>query len=485
MISRTVDSRKLPAFLIHNGVNIDFMDENDTYSEIFGFAYIMAAPNTNAVITAAPKYGSTNDDNGGFMPACGDSLQVIHHSDGPVLTWEKSTGLTAEYSYYNYSTSYRVWSIGQGSRTRFAVVQAHSNPHYAGVDNKPFTVGTGGSAKDYSMAHTTLKLPPTTAGHFYKINGSTGVVISDENEEMRMTDQAYMPKTWDGMDDTWHPDDDPSNDATEHAEEQNIRLASVADPTREVNLTLSNPGSYFGMAMTSGTNFKRVWSGGPTTDSMLVAPVTVRGSWDSCTVVTGNEHVNSWSNFSSAQVSDATNALPEMDIYVTYGNKFNHTLVGYVTFTLDEYVAVPLRENYQGDSLNAPYQSGQYNYGPVRDGDPSTPEIDTIWLDSNLMMPINVQITISTILEDFSDMANNVLAMYNEGRSNIFSRKIVLPATLEKRELYLTKVEWAPTSRSESSANGVGNGDWKITLGKLRFAASREHHSHGAKQHCT
>ncbi len=453
MISRTNDNRKLPAFLIHNGVNIDFMDENDTYSEIYGFAYIMAAPQTNAVITAAPKYGSTNTENGGFMPACGDSLQVIASSQGPVLTWVKSTSLASEYSYYNYSTSYRVWSIGQGSRTRFAVVQAHSNPHYSGIDDKPFTIGTGVDAKDYSMAHTTLKLPPTTAGHFYKINGSTGVVITDENEEMRMTDQSYMPKTWDGMDDTWHTD----------AEEQNIRLVSVNDPTREVTLTLSNPGSYFGMIMASGNNFKRVHTGSANPlDSMLVAPVTVSGTWDSCTVVTGNEHVNSWSNFSSAQVSDATNALPEMDIYVTYGNKFNHTIVGYVTFTLDEYVAVPRRQNYDGDEHTAPEGPG-HNYGPVRDGDPSTPEIDTIWLDSNLLMPINVQITISTILEDFSNMANNVLAMYNEGRSNVFSRKIVLPATLEKRELYLTDVEWAPTSKDTLSASGVGNGDWTLS----------------------
>ncbi len=452
MISRTNNDRKLPAFLIHNGVNIDFMDENDVYSEIYGFAYIMAAPQTNAVITAAPKYGAENSENGGFMPACGDSLQVIASSQGPVLTWVKSTALSSEYSYYNYSTSYRVWSIGQGSRTRFAVVQAHSNPHYSGVNDKPFTIGTGVDAKDYSMAHTTLKLPPTTAGHFYKINGSTGVVITDENEEMRMTDQSYLPKTWDGMDDSWHTD----------AEEQNIRLVSVNDPTREVNLTLSNPGSYFGMIMASGNNFKRVHTGSANPlDSMLVAPVTVSGTWDSCTVVTGNEHVNSWSNFSSAQVSDATNALPEMDIYVTYGNKFNHTIVGYVTFTLDEYVAVPLRATYDGDGHTAPEGPG-HNYGAVVDGDPLTPEIDTVWLDSNLLMPINVQITISTILEDFSNMANNVLAMYNEGRSNVFSRKIVLPATLEKRELYLTDVEWAPTSKSSSSASGVGNGDWTL-----------------------
>ena len=454
MIDRDESSRKLTAILMYNGINIDFIDEDDNYSKVNGYAYIMAEPGTNAVVTARPKYGLTNSLDGGFMPACGDSLQYIQSENGTLLTWEKDTSRSrnAEYPYYNYSTQYRVWSLGNGSRIRFAVVKAHSDPKNEGVDNKPFTIG----GNNYSMAKSTLKLPPTAAGRYYKINGGIGVEINDENEEMRMTDQAYIPhdKTWDEMDDTWHPDDDPGNNATEHTEEPNMRLVTEASPTRNVALVLGNPGSYFGMAIIPGENFKKV-------DNKLVKPKTA-DSWDSCTVINGNEHVNSWNNFASAQVSDNTNSMPEIDIYVTYGNTFNHTIVGYVTFTLDEYIAVPKRVNYNGDGTNAPYLTGQYNRGDVYDDDPSTPGIDTVWLDSNLNTPINVQVTIATILEDFGDMSNNVLAMYNEGRTNIFSRKIVLPATLEGRELYLTKVAWAPTTKDGSSAHGAGNGDWAL-----------------------
>ena len=463
MLNRSVNERRLPAILMHQGINVDFMDENDQYSNIEGFAYIMAEQNTNAVITAAPKYGDVNVYDGGFMPACSDSLKVIDNvagSQGEVLSWEYYDPTNVnhnnpEYSYLNYSTQYRVWSIGEGTRTRFAVVQAHSVPEQLEV-NKPFTKIINGVPYNFTMSKSTLKLPPTEAGHYYKINGPAGVVISDENEEMRMTDQACLPSSWDNMDNTWHPDDDPDNNATEHSEEPNIRLVGD-NPSRLVQMVLENPGTYFGLVMTPGSNFKI----DPVTNK-LVAPSSVGdlSDWDTCTAVSGNEHVNTWSNFVTAQVSDNTNALPEMNLFVTYGNEISHTLVGYINFTLDEYVAVPKRMNYNGDGQNAPNSAGQYNTGEIDPNGDGNGHIK--YLDSNLNMPIQVQITISTIMEDFSDMEYEVLAMYNEGRSNIFSRKVVIPATLEGRELYLTKVEWAPTTKYDDAANGYvpGNGHW-------------------------
>ena len=448
VLDRNVPERMLPAFLLHQGINIDFMwtdnSQVEHYAELFGFAYLAAAPGTNAVVTASPKYGSVGEANGGFMSSCTDSLKTITSYSGPTLFWDKPDASEinkAEYPYYNYSTSYRVWSIGNGLRTRFAVVQAHSDPTKLAEMCRDFSkiYPTGGTETvNMSIARSTLKLPPTTPGNFYKINSGIGVVLDDENEEMRLTGEAFMPSSdWEAVnyDGRW-----------------------VGDNTRAATMVNENPGNYFGLLVSSGANFKR-----DNVTNEVVPPLSVTGAWDSCTTISGNEYVNAWSAFSSAQVGADVNALPELDLYMIYDKSFSHTLIGTVTFTLDEYKAVQVRANYNGTDITtnsgALTTAAAWNAAHAAEiaANPSL-ELQTNYLDSNLNIPIRVQITITTIMNDFRDMAYDVLAMYNEGRNNMFSRKMVLPATLESRELYLEKIEWAPTVIKNSSENG--NGVW-------------------------
>ena len=520
-----VSNYAFTAFVMNNGINVDFINEQGEYAPIYGFAFIIAQNGTNAVITARSKYisgdyeygyGDHNANNmselaqdvidmatagerdnyvhyvdfdraveyGGFLSTCSDSLKAIlpSSSHNTVIEWcdcllESSTtttdptyqsycfttdgtyGSVGEFPYHNYASEYRTWSIGQGLRRRFTVVQAHSVPDSLyKVDsegdtmwlNKQITLHyDNGDDVDslYNLAIATAKitLPPTVPGHYYKIDPN-GVVISDENAEMRLTDMAYKPTTWNGLTDEWKLTDmtaKPYDAGTDAA-----KMEPAGNGTMEaLNLTGSgtltginkiyksrSDQQYFGLLMTSGANFA-------TDGGNLVAPKTAPAGWTGSTTLSGNAYTNMITNFSTAQVGSSVNASPELDLYMLYNNNFSHTMLGTVTFTLDEYVAVPKRAGYDGSHMN------------TNTGDIVLEGGDTVWLDSNLHTPIEIEITISTILQNFANMEYEVLAMYNEGLADIFSRKVVLPATLQRREVFLQHVAWYPTNKE------TGTGD--------------------------
>lgn len=426
-------SNAYTALVVNDGINIDFIAPNGVYSEIHGFAYLLAPKNSSAVVTAAPKFGSTNSDNGGFLTVCQDSLKVISGGTGYVLEWGTPTAAEvldgAEYPYYNYSSQYRVWSLGNGTRRRFAVVQAHSNPDKDLADNKKITLegSDNGTATDYNLAiaHSTLTLPPTKPGHYYVINGSKGVDLTDENEEMRLVDESYLPVTWaDGetnsLSNSWgiaSPNTSAAHNASQVEDAAHGSIKTLTQATGSEGIALQgidyiykNSNTYFGLMMASGANFARDNEGN------LIPPTGYvdNSAWYGGTTLSGNSHVNVVQNFSTAIVGENENVSPELDLYMLYDNRFSHTILGTVTLQLDEY-----DEN--GNNLNK---------------------------------PIEVEITLSTVLEEFTDMEYEVLAMYNEGRTDIFERKVVLPATLQTREVYLKGITWAPTDN---------NGNWLST----------------------
>lgn len=421
------------ALVVNDGINIDFIKPNGFYSEIHGFAYLLAPKNSSAVVTAAPKYTGTHEDNGGFLTVCDNLLQVITGTPSTyVLEWGTPTAEQlangAEYPYYNYSSQYRVWTLGNGTRRRFAVVQAHSNPDKTLADNKKITLegSDNGTATDYNLAiaHSTLTLPPTKPGHYYVINNSKGVDLTDENEEMHLIDESYLPVTWaDGetnsLSNTWgigSPNTSAAHNDSQVEDPAHGEIKTLTNATGHEGVALQgidyiykNSNTYFGLMMVSGANFARNGSG-------LVPPTAFASNpnWYGGTTLSGNSHVNVVSNFSTAQVGENENVSPELDLYMLYDNRFSHTILGTVTLQLDEY-----DEN--GNNLNK---------------------------------PIEVEITLSTVLENFTDMEYEVLAMYNEGRTDIFERKVVLPATLQNREVYLEGITWAPTDN---------NGHWLST----------------------
>ena len=529
IINRESDANSITALVINNGINVDIIGEDGGYGAIRGFGMMLAQAQTNAVVTARAKFetytdGSSvehngNPSDGGFVSSCSNDLQAIkeYGADHVSINWcncyenlaqvsandsycnvpdGTGTGQTdwlynkAEYPYSNYGEVYRVWKLGNGTRRRYAVIQAHSNPDlmYSLADeslgdipsnriytNKKISLryeeGETGHDSVYNLclAYAKLVLPPTTPGNYYKITEDGGITMEDENEEMRLTDVSYNPK-WDQLTNTWtlaspvtakpYTSGD-TYEATgtapsDHGQWNKLNLSS-GDPIG-ANTIYNYPGGkqYFGLMMTSGANFG--------TDG----PNYAGAGWTDGTTISGSPYTSLVQDFATAQVGSTVNASPELNFYMLYDNRFSHTLVGTITFTLDEHKSVPRRANYRttddgGNPIENPITT---NTGAIWLNGSN----DTVWLDSALNAPIIVELTITTILQDFTNMEYEVLAMYNEGRSNNFSRKVVLPATLQQRELYLDSIAWFPTV-----IYGGANGD------TIRTETAQDNHGGEAK----
>ena len=461
-LNRDVAENAFSAWVMNNGINVDFIGDDGSYSKIFGFAYIIAEANTNAMITALAKYveddyeyydydgdnmnemaqaaldNSDADDEGfghyvdsereeeygGFLSICSDKLKAIvpGESNGIDIQWcdcvlanEYTTvdtdvqdycftqmqGSNSEYPYTNFGTKSRVWSIGQGIRRRTAVIQAHSNPDTLRSDNK-ILVEDNSVPYTMSLAKGRLILPFTNPGHYYEI--ASEVVIADENGEVVLVDKSWAPSTFDTTRNAAGSWDDPA---------EGRWVASSASPSMGAAEIKANPNNYFGLVMIPSDNFARDGNGA------LQKPSVAGPTWDSVTAIVGDDHFSEASYYSPIVGNEST--PPVLDFYMLYNNNFNRTVIATVTFTLNEYDA-------EGNDIH---------------------------------FPIEVQLSLSTILQEFQDAEYEVLAMYNEGRSNMFSRRAVLPATLQHRELYLEAIEWAPTDTTVGVHEG--NGDWITT----------------------
>ena len=505
--NRELDEYSFSAIVANNGINIDFIGENGEYSAIKGYGYLISEQGTNAVVTARSKYHDHNEDDGGFYSSCTKDMMAVKDNSTEVIEWceecfleDGSRNTTSpdyplycyngdpdwlndlfEYRYDNYGTQYRMWTIGNGIRRRYAVIQAHSNPDslYTVVglndtvrQNKKITLwdttSTVDSLFNLSIAKATLRLPPTVPGHYYKISNA-GVEINDENAEMHMTDVSYLPKNWDNLSNKWKVSSSREHrtapadvqgtnyEADANGSLQRLRLEGLSGSLTGINMIEQSTGNqqYFGLMMSSGANFAVDGSGN------LERPATIAtgGTWTGGTTLSGNKNTNILTNFTTAQVGATLNTMPELDLYLLYNNEFSHTMLGTVTFTLEEYESVHLRENYNpevGISSNTGEEiTAAAWYAANHEAHPTWVQPATDYLDNNIHAPIEVEITITTILQDFKDMEYEVLAMYNEGRLDHFDRKIILPATLQRRELYLRGISWFPTNIS----NGYGNGD--------------------------
>lgn len=422
------ETKKYAAMVVNNGVNVDIRTTDHGYGHVEGFGYLFAETGTNAVVTARAKGDVLNINDGGFMSSCADSNKVIASiSDTTIILWDNCSGSNcnqSEYPYNNYMKAYRVWSVGQGKRTRFAVLLAHADPSRLPQSDKAVILEDGSNNYDLALAHTELVLPPTTPGNFYRL-GTGGITIEDDNAEMTLVDKTWHPKHWSLV-----------NDGTAQTSGNWESLTpDVAGTDLGPAAILANPDYTFGLMMSSGANF--AGTGAP--DYIYSQPANADDATtfaNGGSVISGNNHVNIMQSYYSANVGADVNASPTMDLYLTYSPNFSSTMLGSVYFTLDEYKAVPKRANYDGSNILT-------NTGAIVN--PGSPT----YLDSNLNQPINVSITIATLLEQFKDMEYDLLAMYNEGRSNLFVRKAVLPATLHAREVWLDKIEWYPDDCSK------------------------------------
>ena len=287
----------------------------------------------------------------------------------------------------NYLSTYRFWAPGGGRSTRKLVLLAHSNPSALDVDKAIKVTGSDGeTVRNLSLAHASITLPPSRRGYFYKL-GLSGVHISDENDVMSLIDVSWNPVSWDT------PGASPYDDGWETLETSstgswfvpNAAATSSTDNFLKENYIANDVNTIFGLVMVSGEGFN------------TKAPTTISTS----------THTTTLTDYQTGTVA-ANNVSPVVDFYLTYDSTLFNSILGSVKFVLVE-----------------------YDEDGAATGD-----------------SIEVEAFVSTIINDFKDMEFDLIATTNEGESNVFLRRGILPATLKQQDLYIQSVKWYPTKPS-------------------------------------
>lgn len=442
-------------------------DPDHPWGNVHGWMYMVAYDTTRSYVYAADKEIGLNPTDGGFVATCdcdniwstlgaGDSRE-INYSQVPVVP-----GVNPQ--------PYRIWRVGknQGSRNRHITLVANAKPdsilnyevvtpwntgsdssfimpvilpwHEAnddcsqGTNSFITTDGTNATALDehggftinyddetgsqYAYAVATLELPPSSPGNFYIM--TPPVIDLDNGGQLTLTDQVFESQSRSifQAEDLWL-----MNDQGQLVDAENQVLAPGAMPVKKPSRTqmsaiLDNPNYTFGLAMstiTTGSNFAAAnsdcWMSGNGVDftainTEIAHHATSRNlkSCDLCwpySYVSGNEYLTKAGGYVSNQVVGGEGSIPTMVFTLTYSKNLSTTITRDITFTLEEYT-----------------QSGEY------------------------VGPVDVTVTISTVIKEMDDLEAPVLAMFNEGITNEYIRKVTIPASFVQRDLYLEGFEW-------------------------------------------
>ena len=417
--------RKYSLLLNMSGYDINIYRTADngavTYGLVLGYGYYMAAENKDITVVARPKTNEINPHDGGFSATCLDSNRILEDpSAADNENWatceQASCQSKMEYVYINHNTgAYRTWSTGHGLRRRSTTVLAHNVPDSLDVD-KMVLLTTCGDNQKLAIATAQLVLPPSRAGHYYKLIENS-FVLSGESEFMTLVDTAWKANDWAHLSNNW--DDVVGNGPNTLVGREGDFIGTPSETGSHpmgVQRILDNPGNTFGMMIAAGNKFSNTM------------PEDHEGA-NPYTVVSGNNYVNYTGVFCTPMVDEGggANTSPIIDIYMLYSPDFASTFLGTVTFKFGEF-----------------YHDGEGEHQ----------------LDAD----IEAQIIVSTIIHEFTDIKTEVLAMYNEGRSNHFTRKVVLPATNQTRDLYMTSVKWVPTDVNGNELAPTASTDNKFYL---------------------
>ncbi|MCF0232012.1 MAG: hypothetical protein HUJ63_07050, partial [Enterococcus sp.] len=236
-----------------------------------------------------------------------------------------------------------------------------------------------------ALAHTTLELPPANGGSYYEISA---VTIHDASGNA----MNLLSSAWVGNNVATSAGASCANDYRNAATNgQFITLGDVNTQSATLNANLRkmalDPDYNFGLAFVTNEHF--------------TYPV-VDGS-DCAGVLAGTTDYSQSTGFTHTNLIEAgaVNVRPTMDIYLTYNPALTNTILRDITFTLKE----------------------------IKEG-------------CNDGAPIDVTVSIATIVPEFTKFEVSTMAMYNEGIANEYSAKVILPATFQRRELELEYVQW-------------------------------------------
>ena len=391
VVSPTVDGKKHTALYISGGYDFNIYDSVEAkYGSVEGYAYFISENETEAIVVARWKSSTrviaeanrVNPNDGGFFAAC--------NTDNSILEDPRYQSTDKELAYVNYANTYRVWGVGQGRRVRSTTIRAHSDVSKL-VEDKPIRVRNASNTDDQvlALAKATLDLPPASPGSYYTIND--GIIIDQANNELHLINASFNPNDWSTIEKPL-----PESGYTSGSW---LTVSGTSDHVDGAKI-LESPANTYGLMIAPGTNF----SSTPLVINYVDDDNNTQTRTSSTySTLSGNNYYNKAYGYLTSAVEGAEGMIPTLDFYLTYSTNFSSTLIGDVTFTLMEYDA-----------------------------------------SHNLVGPIDVTVTISTVVDKFIGGNYDLMAMFNDGRSNVYTRKVVLPASLSQRNLYLSHVRWEP-----------------------------------------
>ena len=427
VVSPTNVDRKHTLLLLNNGIDFNVQEEQNgviTGGSVKGFGYVATPVGYSSSIIAYPTavyypgdgdwqagYYSYEDyaedwtdGYSGFASPCDTTNKYA--PDRSLLTsgWldsddEGYVSSDAEFPYTNYLNeavgylNYREWKIGTGVRLRETAIRAHANPNSLPEEDVNVMIGN----KDLALAKASVTLPATSTGHYYRLN-NTGILISGSSSAVNLVDETWQPSVdFDTLRDAYgDPDGSAHTDVSNMGVWRSTTLETGGLPTGADQI-VTHPDNTFGMLMIPGQHFQTDGTGYVMPDGETEDKANL--------VLSGNAYYNASAYYCSPKVVDGDRIMPTMDFLLTYNPNFATTFLGTVEFTLDEYDA-----------------------------------------NNNLVGPVKVRAYLSTIIEQFRTIETNVLAMFNNGVIDEFTRRIILPITLdENRELYVRSIRWEPT----------------------------------------
>lgn len=368
--------------------------ENDevVYGPVIGYAYLLASNNTRAYVYAQKAPKVTVDDK-----------QVTNYTYsgfvGPCDNLNANNDTLEHQILFTNSTvttdPYRSWGVGTvgGERKRQITLVAHINPDKV-IEDHSF-VGPQITDEEVHIAESTKWA--YVSGKVTLPPTSDGhyytissVVIDEDNGGQLMLTE----NAYNPATSSWFSP-----------------YASSSDPIQSQKNIASSPENTFGLMFSLGDFFDKATTATITTRPDGYGSVTLKDK----TVIHGNANLatTSESFLSNPIKGGADGVLPTLDFALTYYTDFATTFTREVIFVMDEYDA-------SGTKVG----------------------------------PVEITVTISTVISDFDDLNAPVLAMFNAGRKNTYTRRVTIPASFVQRELYLTGIEWAPTDAVDKASTG-------------------------------
>lgn len=449
-------------------------DPAHKWGHVYGWMYLVAFDNTQSYVYADEKTDGPdglNTTDGGFVATCDcDNIWVTSGGNGDQYEIDYIP-VDASTDPSNPQAAYRIWRVGrnQGSRKRHITLVANAHPdntlnyemdssntclpivfpvHGASADcnsgenefhtslnncsvSTPtlptdvdgYTITTG---SEYAYAVTTLELPPSSPGNFYIM--TPPIIDLDNGGQLHLTDQVYESKA--GVifqaEDLYQLD----NSGNLIIEDGKIKIKPVRTPMSAI---LDDPNYTFGLAFSTtaqGSNFSNAtscWMGSngnlATINEEIGRHATSR-NLNSCALcwplsyISGNEYLSQAGGFVSKEIVGGEGSIPTMTFTLTYSKNLSTTITRDITYVLEEYTA-----------------TGEY------------------------VGPVEITVTINTVIKEMDDLEAPVLAMYNEGITNEYVRKVTIPASFVQRDLYLEGFSWdlAPARLSDDVARKYFN----------------------------